>query len=227
MVIKTKQRAAPKPNGGGKAAKSGGCRRRGPRQDNRRALLLDAAARQFGGRGYHAVTMREIAAGADMLAGSVYYHFPSKDDLLIAVYEEGVRRLADRVEAAVADIDDPWNRLTAACRAHANMLLDDSDYAQVILSVHPADVPPGQDRLIALRDAYEEQFRTMIEALPLPPGTNRAALRFTLLGALNWSKNWYRPGAMTPAQISREILDILRCRLAEPATGTDLPEPGG
>lgn len=215
MTATTKRRAVPDSDGTRKDAASGQRRRRGPRQDNRRALLLDAAAKQFGGRGYHAVTMREIAGGADMLAGSVYYHFPSKDDLLIAVYEEGVRRLAERVESAVADIDGPWEQLAAACRAHTEMLLDDSDYAQVILSVHPADVPPGRDRLIALRDGYEEYFRRMIEALPLPPGTNRAALRFTLLGALNWSKNWYRPGGMTPAQISHEILEILRCRLAD------------
>ncbi len=186
---------------------------RGPRQDNRREHLLDAAAKQFGSRGFHAVTMRDIASDAGMLAGSVYYHFPSKDDLLIAVYEEGVRRLSEQVDGAAAGIDDPWLRLEAACRAHTKMLLDDSDYAQVILRVFPDDVPPDKDRLQNLRDGYEGRFRRMIDSLSLPPNSNRTALLFTLLGALNWAKSWYRPGGMNPEQITHEVMEILKRQL--------------
>jgi AcrR family transcriptional regulator len=194
-------------------------RRRGPRQDNRRDSLLDAAARLFAARGFHAVTMREIAADAGMLAGSVYYHFKSKDDLLIEVYEQGVRLLCAQVDRAAADIAEPWRRLEAACRAHSEMLLEDSDYAQVILRVFPDDVPPERDRLATLRAGYEDRFRAMIETLALPAGVNRSALRFTLLGALNWAKSWYRPGGMTPADISAEIIKLLKRQLAEEDAG--------
>jgi len=185
------------------------------RQDNRREGLLDAAAGQFAQRGFHAVTMREIAADAGMLAGSVYYHFKSKDDLLIAVYEEGVKRLSHEVDHVAADIADPWQRLEIACCAHTEMLLEDSDYAQVIVRVFPDDVPSSHARLTSLRDGYEERFRAIIETLPLPGGANRTALRFTLLGALNWSKSWYRPGGMNPRQISAEVIKLLKHQLAE------------
>ncbi len=150
-----------------------------------------------------------------MLAGSVYYHFKSKDDLLIAVYEEGVKRLSQQVDQVAAEIAEPWRRLEAACCAHTEMLLEDSDYAQVIMRVFPADVPSSHARLTSLRDGYEERFRTMIETLPLPRGANRTALRFTLLGALNWSKSWYRPGGMNPRQISAEVIKLLKYQLAE------------
>lgn len=196
-----------------------GRRRRGPRQDNRREHLLDAAARQFAAHGFHAVTMRQIAAEAGMLAGSVYYHFKSKDELLIAVYEEGVKRLSAQVDRAAADVAEPWQRLEAACRAHSEMLLEDSDYAQVILRVFPDDIPPSRDRLVRLRDGYEARFREIIEALPLPAGTNRTALRFTLLGALNWAKSWYRPGGLNPRQIAAEIIKLLKQPLHEEETG--------
>ena len=36
-----------------------------------------------------------------MLPGSIYYHFPSKEEMLLAVYEEGLRHIAERVDAAV------------------------------------------------------------------------------------------------------------------------------
>lgn len=184
-----------------------------PRQDNRREPLLDAAAALFSARGYHAVTMREIAGSAGMMAGSVYYHFPSKEELLAAVYEEGVSCLTNQVAAAYADISDPWARLRAACRAHAELLLDQSDYAQVMLRVLPEDVPAIRARLIAARDAYETIIRDLVDALPLPPGSDRQALRLMLLGALNWAKTWYRPGAKKPAEIVDGMINILESPL--------------
>ena len=75
---------------------------RTPRQDNRRVQLLDAAARLFNQRGYHATSMRDIAKAVDMLSGSIYYHFNSKQEMLLAVYAEGARRIGISVDAAVA-----------------------------------------------------------------------------------------------------------------------------
>ena len=72
------------------------------RQPNRWPALLDAAAAQFAERGYHATSMRDLAAATAMTAGAIYFHVPSKQALLLAVYEEGVQRLLDRVEAAAA-----------------------------------------------------------------------------------------------------------------------------
>jgi TetR/AcrR family transcriptional regulator, cholesterol catabolism regulator len=193
---------------------------RGPRQDNRRQPLLDAAAALFRGRGFHAVTMREIAREAGMLAGSVYYHFSSKDDLLVSVYEEGVRRITARVEEACHDIADPWARLEAACRAHTEMLLDESDYARVILKVMPEDVPSGHDQLITCRDTYEELFRDLVDKLPLAADVDRTMLRLTLIGALNSAHNWYRPdkksnGGKPPGDVAMEMIKLFRNPLQE------------
>src|SRR5512146_3231398 len=91
---------------------------RAPRADNRLPLLLDEAARLFGAQGFHGTSIRDIVRAVDMLPGSIYYHFATKDLLLAAVYAEGVRRISERVEAAVADKSDPWQRLEAACVAH-------------------------------------------------------------------------------------------------------------
>ncbi|MGH7917667.1 MAG: helix-turn-helix domain-containing protein, partial [Candidatus Binataceae bacterium] len=71
------------------------------RQDNRRGQLLDAAARLFRERGYHATSMRDIAKAVGMLSGSIYYHFDSKEEMLVAVYEEGARRFSEAVDSAV------------------------------------------------------------------------------------------------------------------------------
>ncbi|MEV5707212.1 TetR/AcrR family transcriptional regulator [Actinoallomurus sp. NPDC052274] len=58
----------------------------------RRAELLATAAEVFASRGYAATTVREVAEAADMLGGSLYYHFDSKesmvDEILTALLTE-------------------------------------------------------------------------------------------------------------------------------------------
>lgn len=182
---------------------------RAPRQDNRRQDILDAAARLFARQGYHATSIRDIAAAAEMLPGSVYYHFASKETLLLAVYAEGVARIAAQVDAAVANKRAPRARLEAACAAHLEMLLDRSDYAQVVVRVLPQDAEPIAASLIALREDYERRFRDLIAALPLSRRTDRSLLRLALLGALNGAKIWYRSGQQSPASIARGVLQTM------------------
>lgn len=183
---------------------------RAPRADNRLPLLLDCAARLFGERGFHGTTIRDVVRGADMLPGSLYYHFAAKEQLLAAVYAEGVARITGRVQAAIARRSDPWQRLTGACVAHLEALLDEGDYAQVMIRVRPGDVPEVAAQLTALRDRYESLFIELIDALPMRPNVDRRALRLMLLGALNWSQTWYRRGRDDPRVIARHFVALLR-----------------
>jgi AcrR family transcriptional regulator len=56
-----------------------------PKSAGTRRRLLDLAARLFIDRGYHAVSMRDIASAADVTKGAVYGHFRSKGQLLVEV----------------------------------------------------------------------------------------------------------------------------------------------
>ncbi len=191
------------------------------RAENRRAALLEAAARHFLRSGYAAASMRDIAADAGMQVGSIYYHFPSKVELLAAVHEEGLRRIHEAVEGVLACTEGPWERLEAACEAHMTVLLDGGDFFQAVMREMPRSGDPILSRLIALRDAYEAIFTELLEAVPLPAHVNRHELRLMLLGAMNWSYTWYRPGAQAPDVIARHFLHCLRHGLAPhpPRTG--------
>ena len=183
---------------------------RSARSDNRLPAVLDAAARRFAERGYAAASMRDIAAACGMLPGSLYYHFAAKEDLLVAVYGAGVEQLSAAVRGAVEKETAPWARLEAACAAHLEALLEHGDYAQVLVRVLPVDVPNAAARLKALRADYERVFRDQIRDLPLPPGTDRSALRLMLLGALNWSRFWFvEKGRETPRSLARKFVHLL------------------
>jgi AcrR family transcriptional regulator len=180
--------------------------------ENRREPLLEAAARLFGSQGYAATSIREIATAVGMLPGSIYYHFKSKDDLLLAVHTEGVEHFWAAYRQALAQAGpDPWQRLEAACVAHLDTLLAASPYAQIVTPEFTRSVPDAMRReMIAQRDRYEQEFIQLIEALPLAPDVDRRTLRLTLFGSLNFALNWYRPGRRTPAAIAADILSLLR-----------------
>jgi AcrR family transcriptional regulator len=148
-----------------------------------------------------------------MLPGSLYYHFATKGALLAAVYAEGVRRISESVEAAIAGRRDAWERLEAACVAHLEALLGAGDYAQVVIRVRPSDAPSVASELVKRRDEYERVFVGLVQALPLARSIDRRSLRLMLLGALNWSQTWYRTGKDSPRTIAKQFVALLRNQL--------------
>ena len=184
---------------------------RNPHADSRLPKVLDEAARLFRTRGFEGTSVREIAKAVGMLPGSLYCHFETKEALLVAVYVKGVQQIIEAVQSAVAGVDDPWERLEAACVAHLEAILHDDDYAQVVVRVRPTDVPVAHESLIELRNSYEDLFTGLIRDLPLARGADRRVLRLMLIGAMNWSQTWYRPGGrFNPRAIARKFIALLR-----------------
>jgi AcrR family transcriptional regulator len=77
--------------------------RSAPRQrlssPQRRAVLLDSAARVFAQRGYHAASIAEIARMAGITKPVIYYHFASKRELHSAVFEHYAAELLSAAAA--------------------------------------------------------------------------------------------------------------------------------
>ena len=139
-------------------------RLKGEEQETR-GRILSAAAAWFADHGYAATSIRDIAREVGVTVGAIYVHFASKDRLLAAVYEEGVRRIGEGVDGAIQSlpragttcrsIDEPWQRLEAAAAAHLKALLDNASFARVVVRVVPTDVPEAARDLERLRDGYE------------------------------------------------------------------------
>ncbi len=72
-----------------------------PPVDTDEKVLL-AAGKLFREKGFAATTVREIAAAAQMLPGSLHYRYSSKDDILVALMKRGVERAIKSVELATA-----------------------------------------------------------------------------------------------------------------------------
>lgn len=188
------------------------------RVHNRHDSLLAAAARVFCEKGFAQATMRDIAAASGMNAGSIYYHYPSKGHLLLAVYARGVALVTQAMEAARAQNLEPWPALEAAARAHLEVMLGalpgTAPFARIFVHIQPHDFPPEhREALIRMRHAYEKHFRELVDALPLPRGADRSLLRLQLIGALNHVPIWWRPdGRKSLADIARATVRHLHGR---------------
>jgi len=180
------------------------------RQANRWPALLVAAATKFAEQGYHATTIRDLAAATMMTPGAIYFHVPNKQTLLLAVYEEGVQRIVDRVDRAVAGGETGWSRLAAAVEAHLEAILDVSAFSRVVIRILPDDVPEVSADLTRLRDRYEDRFRALFDEVKLPEGMAPGLARLFLLGSLNWTPVWHRPGRTSISEIARQMLAPLR-----------------
>ncbi len=181
---------------------------------NRRQALLEAAAAQFLKTGYAATSMRDIAAEAAMKPASIYYHFPSKADLFVEVHKVGLERIRDNVEQALDGVTGAWERLETACIVHLETLLEGDIFFRAVMREMPRHYEAQErQRLIVYRDAYEAIFSRLLDDIDLPVGTDRHDLRLMLLGAMNWSFSWYRPGRETPKMLALKFVDFLKNQL--------------
>jgi AcrR family transcriptional regulator len=168
-------------------------------EGNRRQELLRAAARLFRQQGFAATATRDIAAAAGMRAGSPFYHFETKAALLFAVVEQGMRSALRRQADAMAGSGgaSPDERLRRLVRVHFDVLLGlDSDFVPVMLYEWRSLDAPQRLAIARLQRGYESAWRDAIEALH---GARRIRgdprlVRLFVLGALNWSVQWYRAG---------------------------------
>lgn len=176
---------------------------------------MEQATILFGTRGYGRTSMRDIAAAVGMLPGSVYYHFPSKEALLAAVYTDGIDRSVAQLNEAVASKQDAWDRLEAASIAHLHMLLTGGALAAVVMD-GPNQPGAARAELIRQRDRYEAVFRRLIAAVPMPPGVKPGPFRLALLGSLNWALTWFRPDGDPPEVVARDLFAVFRASQPQP-----------
>lgn len=186
-----------------------------PAEGGSRRLILDHAARLLRSGGYHQTTLREIAEAVGMRKASLYYHFASKEEIVEAVVNDGVRFVHEAVADALAASagDAPRARLQAAIRAHLTALHGHGDYTSASIKVFTFGATPAPESVRAVRRAYEEVWRDLIAELQQAGALARErsvdALRLFLLGALNGSTDWYRPDRFDLAALAAEFAALV------------------
>jgi AcrR family transcriptional regulator len=179
---------------------------RGNRAKGEGAALIAAAALQaFAEKGYHGISIRELAQRADVSLSTMYWFYPSKQDLLFALIQESVRAFAEIYAAALAETDDdPVSRLDAFVGALVEYRARYQRESKVLDETRSLEPPLREKIDQSNEDARNELARIIaagIEAgvfrTPYPDDTRRM-----LTAACNAVARWYDPaGQLTIPQL--------------------------
>jgi AcrR family transcriptional regulator len=87
--------------------------RPGKSMADRRAEILSVATRRFAEHGFEATTVRQIADDVNILSGSLYHHFATKDEMLHEIVRDAVLQMRDNTQRIAAAPLDAEHRLVA------------------------------------------------------------------------------------------------------------------
>jgi len=82
----------------------------------KRRAVLTAAAGEFAQSGFAAAKVDSIAARAGISVGSLYQYFGTKENCFLAVLDDGVAELQQRLDEVLSRLSDPWDRIEAIVR---------------------------------------------------------------------------------------------------------------
>lgn len=177
-----------------------------------RENILKAAALIFEEKGYHAASMQDIAEAVDLKKGSLYHHVSSKQEILLALLDEALVLILERLQTVFIRTLSPSEKLRQALRAYLSFLTENRSLSSVLLLEYRSLEPEFKDLHIPRRDQVEQILRKIIEAgvsqgdfLAQNPGMTVKAL----LGVLNWTITWYlEDGPLTAEQIADQFTDL-------------------
>jgi AcrR family transcriptional regulator len=186
----------------------------------RRLEILRAAGREFRVRGFAETGMRDIAEAAALSPANLYNYFKGKHEILFFCQDNSLDRMIAAFEKARRMKTSAAARVRHVIISHLRCLLDEVEGSAAHLLT--SALPPRQQRyLVAKRDRYELGVRNLIGAGMRTEefvfGDAALAAR-AMLGALNWSVQWFSPdGPLSSAEVAEGLADyLIRGLLAKP-----------
>ena len=181
----------------------------------RRAELLATAAGVFAAQGYDATTVRRIADEAGMLAGSLYYHFDSKESMLDEILSSFLDELWAGYETVLASGLGPRETIEALVTESFREIHRHRDAVAIYQreARHLAEYPRF-GYLTESQTKFEKAWLGTLER-GVADGVFRAdldvRLAYRFLRDTVWvAVSWYRPGGQhSPEEIARQYLSMV------------------
>lgn len=185
------------------------------RDEHAKIRLLHAAVRVFDRKGYAGASVREVAEMAGVTKPALYYHFGSKEGLLLAILRQAQQELSGALERAVARPGTARARILALCEDIYGLFGQNVPIARVAHAVFlgPPDGAPPFDVTV-----FESLFRSAIEAIVadgVAAGELRAVpprdITFAVMGILEGANERQLHPAFEPIGTEglRRLIDLL------------------
>ncbi len=186
------------------------------KSDRTREQILHAAAKLFREQGFAATTLRQIAVQANLKAGSIYYYFSSKNDILDEVLELGIQAMFDAVQQTVDALPKEASgreRIHAAAEAHLYTLLKYSDFTSANIRIYGHASKAARRRNQKIRLDYTAYWKALFnnvqESGEIAPDVDLTLTRLFLLGAMNSAVEWYDDRKRPISILARKLCSTL------------------
>jgi AcrR family transcriptional regulator len=179
---------------------------------NRHHEIVDASAKVFAERGYHAVSTTDLCEANDVGKGALYYYIGSKEELLAAIHDRVMDEVmlgADRVSRAGGTAPE---QLTMLGEELLDVIFRFPDHVWVFLHDFPALTGKNAETFRQRRRAYEQRIEAVFKA-----GTESGDFRpldarlsvTAWLGMHNYTYLWLRAGGhFSVKDVAKSFADI-------------------
>lgn len=154
----------------------------------RQERILDAALDVFAEHGYQQATVDEIASTAQTSKGGIYFHFPGKDAIFLALLDRSAKQLLARVGEKVAAEADPIAKVDAALLALVHTFGSHRALARLFLIEARGAGPRFHSRMAEVQARYvlflQQQLQEAVNQQLAPPFDVEVASQ-AWFGALN------------------------------------------
>lgn len=180
--------------------------------------IREAGVRLIHARGYHAMSMRDLAAEVGIQAPSLYNHMRTKQELLADLITGSLQELMDGIDGALAETTTPVERLAAFVDVHLMFHITRREKAAICTSELRSLEPEYLGHALAMRDAYERRLGDIIR-----DGVERGDFHIddvrvatmAVLSMLAGVAQWYRAGG----RLGRQAMVEQHLRLVLAALG--------
>jgi len=184
-----------------------------PEGVDRRAAILETAARLICEKGYEGTSIQDIADASGLTKAGLYHHIRSKEHLLLEIQNYGMDVFEERVLHAVMPIKDPLERLKECMGRNIHLVTEGwSKEVTIILHEHATLTGEARAHINARKKRYvrflEESFADAVRAGEIRP-VNPKVAAFAFLGQVLWIYKWFRAdGAVGAEALAREMVDL-------------------
>jgi AcrR family transcriptional regulator len=173
-----------------------------------RERILAAAVQLFAQYGYHAATMRDIAEISGIRAASIYYHYPSKQALLVEIMDTHMRDLNTSLQRIVQKPLPVEQRLHEAIANHIRLHTTYKSEFFIIDTEIRALEEGQRGAILALRDQYEMLLQSLLRE-----GMEQGIFRqvdikvasYALIAMCTEVATWFRPNGRLSVQ---QVIDL-------------------
>ena len=179
----------------------------------RREDILEAAARIFSEKGFHATSMQDIAEAVNLQKASLYYHFSSKQEILADILDHALDLINNRLELVLSQPLSPDEKLRQAMVSYFQTITENQNLSAVLLLELRSLDPELKARQAFRREKFESLWRELIIEGKQQGVFNNVDPSLTgkaILGLMNWSVTWYRiDGLRSSTEIAGLYADLL------------------